>query len=271
MSWLYSRALMEDYENSRSLQALVEEYSAAICSDGAQSAPSSESHTPQAYLPKDKMTDFSRLSRFGMTFAPLTDDHGAELLTWYLAGFHAKTLAQPEEVQELKEKEADCGERWLGWLAKYDPNSSGWKTAQCSLLADSEECLETFPRWGMTRDGLLWERPTLAPIMSESAFGSWLATPTCTANQLAPSMMKHKGCRELAQAIMLPTPTCHNAKEGAYPAEYTRNTPTLGARVGGKIHPEFTEWMMGWPLGWTDLKPLETDKFQQWQQAHGGF
>ena len=30
-----------------------------------------------------------------------------------------------------------------------------------------------------------------------------------------------------------------------------------------------TEWMMGWPSGWTDLKPLEMDKYQSWLQQHG--
>jgi len=31
------------------------------------------------------------------------------------------------------------------------------------------------------------------------------------------------------------------------------------------------EWLMGWPLGWTDLKPLETDKSHCAQPAHGGY
>ncbi len=39
--------------------------------------------------------------------------------------------------------------------------------------------------------------------------------------------------------------------------------------VGGTLNPDWVEWLMGWPLGWTDLKPLETDKFRQWQQQHG--
>jgi hypothetical protein len=68
-----------------------------------------------------------------------------------------------------------------------------------------------------------------------------------------------------------PTPTAHNAKEGAYPSEYLRNTPSLASIVGGKIHPQFVEWMMGWPIGHTDLKPLETDKCQFAQQQHGKF
>ena len=81
MSWLFS-------------QALVEEYSEASSLDGAQSAQLSGKPTQQAYCAPDKMTAFSRLSRFGMTYKPLTATHGQALLMSYLAAFHAKT-SQP--------------------------------------------------------------------------------------------------------------------------------------------------------------------------------
>jgi hypothetical protein len=29
------------------------------------------------------------------------------------------------------------------------------------------------------------------------------------------------------------------------------------------------QWVMGWPLGWTNLNQLETAKFQQWLDSHG--
>ena len=32
---------------------------------------------------------------------------------------------------------------------------------------------------------------------------------------------------------------------------------------------DWVEWLMGWPIGWTDLKPLETDKYQLWRMLHG--
>jgi hypothetical protein len=35
---------------------------------------------------------------------------------------------------------------------------------------------------------------------------------------------------------------------------------SMGAENGGKLNPDWVEWLMGWPLGWTDLKPLEMDK-----------
>jgi hypothetical protein len=37
----------------------------------------------------------------------------------------------------------------------------------------------------------------------------------------------------------------------------------------GTLNPMWVEWLMGWPLGWTDLEPLETGKFQQWLNSHG--
>jgi hypothetical protein len=46
---------------------------------------------------------------------------------------------------------------------------------------------------------------------------------------------------------------------------------TLEAAVeaGGQLNPMWVEWLMGWPLGWTDLRPLATDKFRQWCASHG--
>jgi DNA (cytosine-5)-methyltransferase 1 len=137
------------------------------------------------------------------------------------------------------ERSAECGEKWHGSFTKYDPDSSLWKTHQCSLLEDLESFSETWPRWGLMRSGECWEQQTLAHRTSETEFG------------------------------FLPTPTAHNAKETNAPSEALRNEPTLASRVGGKLNPMWVEWLMGWPLGWTDLKPLETDKFQRWLDEHG--
>jgi hypothetical protein len=83
MSWLFS-------------QALVEEYLGGISLDGEQSVPLNGKNIQQAYCAPDKMTKFSRLSRFGMMCKPLTEIRGKELLMSYLEDFHAKTLAQQE-------------------------------------------------------------------------------------------------------------------------------------------------------------------------------
>jgi hypothetical protein len=35
------------------------------------------------------------------------------------------------------------------------------------------------------------------------------------------------------------------------------------------LNPSFAELVMMWPMGWTDLNPLATDKFPGWLQSHG--
>nr|WP_255417864.1 hypothetical protein [Sulfuricurvum sp. IAE1] len=37
----------------------------------------------------------------------------------------------------------------------------------------------------------------------------------------------------------------------------------------GLLNPDWEEWLMGWPIGHTALKPLETDRFQEWYRWHG--
>ena len=38
---------------------------------------------------------------------------------------------------------------------------------------------------------------------------------------------------------------------------------------GGSLNPTWVEWLMGWPLGWTDYAPLATDRFRLWSASHG--
>jgi len=154
MSWLISKALMNSLCSQELAAASLEENFL----DGEQSVLSNGSNTQQAYCAPDKMTGFSRLSRFGMTYKPLTETRGEELLMSYREDFLAKTLALQGEAQDLMEKVPQCGITWRGWLAKFDPDSYSWKTAQCSFIEESGECLETFPASGMTRGGLLWEQ-----------------------------------------------------------------------------------------------------------------
>lgn len=34
---------------------------------------------------------------------------------------------------------------------------------------------------------------------------------------------------------------------------------------------ELIEWLMGWPIGWTDCTPLATGKYREWWHSHGGY
>jgi len=66
-----------------------------------------------------------------------------------------------------------------------------------------------------------------------------------------------------------PTPTAHMSKEGGYPAEYTRKTVALTAMImaktihptNGKLNPDWVEFLMGWPVSWTDLISTEVVQY----------
>ena len=52
---------------------------------------------------------------------------------------------------------------------------------------------------------------------------------------------------------MWPTPTAQDAKNNGGPSQHNRNTKPLNAEVGGSLNPQWVEWLMGYPSGWTDL------------------
>lgn len=70
---------------------------------------------------------------------------------------------------------------------------------------------------------------------------------------------------------LLPTITGQDGKNNGGPAQFNRNTLPLNALVGGPLNPEWCEWLMGFPIGWTALSPLEMHRLQQWQRLHSEF
>jgi hypothetical protein len=53
--------------------------------------------------------------------------------------------------------------------------------------------------------------------------------------------------------------------------ERTKNLNDQAAQTeaSGQLNPDWVEWLMGWPIGWTASAPLATDKFRQWCASHG--
>jgi hypothetical protein len=338
----------------------------------------------------------------------------------YLEDFRAKTSQLQEKEMDLMGKDQECGEKWRGSFAKWDQDSSLWRTHQCSLLGDLEPFSETFPQWGLMRNGELWEQKTLVQTTKGIEFGFVEKLPTpqasdyrskptsaswkakggvnfCLSNPeiqetwtkdpeffLTPTVMdalpprnpealerqyqnNRKGrsthstlreqvaypppkemfptprsCSAMASTItpesawdekrnpnletivgrrMFPTPNAWDGKRGPRSEEHLKtkkaqvtlvtavaqlereNFPTpcatdykgagqsgqLRDRLdyaaergatknktftapvanGGQLNPTWVEWLMGWTLGWTDLKPLVMDKSHSVPQQHG--
>ena len=251
---------------------------------GDASAPLSATPTHGMYWLPGKTTDACRPSRSGMTYAPSTDDRGEAVLTWCLADSRAKTLAPPGRAPGSTAPVRDCGEKWPESSGRYDPDTRSWKTRQHSLLGGLEVFSETWPRWGTMRGGEWWERTTPEHLTGGNESGSWLTPTVKDCNTDGPKAIDawreamkegkrpattYQRLRNQVVARSWPSPTCQDAKNNGAPSQMVRNTKPLNAEVGGPLNPTWVEWLMGWPLGWTDCAVSATAKFRQWCDSHG--
>jgi hypothetical protein len=159
------------------------------------------------------------------------ESRGEELLTLYLAGFHAKPIPQRRlDAIQRTTFGLRCGESWQMSLphTSLPKTSAEWQLTKRQMTAN---------RWVTKPKQFPYQRKTWVLTTFGTDFG-YLHTPTTMANFLAKSMQKHAGCRTWTS-------------------------------VFGQITPNHYEWLMGWIVGWTDLKPLGMDKFQSWRQQHG--
>ena len=197
-------------------------------------------------------------------------------------GFPCQDISVAGGGEELMEQDQECGITWPASLAKYDPASHSLKTAQRSLLEDSTGCSVILPSSGSMRNGVCFQRPVLALRTDVNESGYW-PTPTVCGNYNRKGASKSSG-NGLATAVrMWPTATAtaykgwspkHNRAATDDRLDYSvehqsfqfgQQTPPM------RLNPDWVEWLMGWPIGQTALKPLETGKFREWQQQHGIF
>ena len=124
-----------------------------------------------------------------------------------------------------------------------------WRTpdAHCNRGASSRERYEMKVHEGM-------------PVSLNDQVAHLLPTPTqfdATCGDLKGKEWngKNRHSIKLIQAVkLLPTPVANDAKNNGNPSRYTRHTLSLDAVAGGSLNPEWIEWLMGFPIGWTDLE-----------------
>ncbi len=169
------------------------------------------------------------------TFAPST--FRKALQTSSAAASPARTLATQENAQGSTANAAVYGQNMPESLATFDRNSSSWKTSQLCLDGELSEFSETWPRSGMTRNGIAYQLPTLAHPITETASG------------------------------LLPTPSGVNGGKnhtvGRLDEWGGSSNPFRGKAIGKIRCASFEEWMMGFPIGWTELTLCETQSFRK--------
>jgi hypothetical protein len=154
-------------------------------------------------------------------------------------------------------------------FAWHDHGMSCWKTSQRSLLTDWTSFSESWPRQGLMRNGHVFRQVLWEPAISATV-GGLLPTPRShrvmaarlEARQTEKRINRGQGPNlEEAIAWMLPTPTTRDHKGKQSPGHKERGygallpdalIPTGEATY---LNPSFVEEMMGFPVGWTALKP----------------
>jgi hypothetical protein len=205
--------------------------------------------TAGKFCSKGSETESCHASQYGTMLEHSTVDLGADGLTLSAAGSLARTLARQERALESPESAADYGPRCQESFARFNHHTSLWKTAQCSLFGGLDSFSGTWPEWGMMLDGEcfhveMWEGGTCA-------IGSGFSLPT-------PGKSEFKGAS---------SKRFHQSEDyrGAKMAEGVRTLKTDPIYLS----PSFCELSMMWPITWTELAPLATDKFHQWLRSHG--
>jgi hypothetical protein len=189
-----------------------------------------------------------------MMFRPLTDAHGEAVLMSCLEASLVRTSAPLAKEPESKASEAECGNTWHELSVRFDPASSSWKTHQCLWEEVLPWSSVTLPKWGLMRDGELWERTTAALPTAVTESGLW-ATPSARDWKDTPGM---------ARTAINADGTLRNREDQLARQVYAAENST-----SGRVNPDWIEWLMGWPISWTESAALATDKFQQWLHAHG--
>ena len=137
------------------------------------------------------------------------------------------------------------GLKWQESSERCSQDLPSLKTRQCSLLGGSVESSPILTRWGSMRNGVVSERVPL--VRPTSVKGSGLPLPT-------PS-----GCR-----------SGKNHVAGRMDEWGGSSNPWRGTEVGKTRTPAFEEWVMGWPVQWTELIASATGRFLRWRRQHGG-
>lgn len=171
----------------------------------------------------------SRRHRSGMTCSLWK---GAFFHTWTLsmADSHARMSALWALKKAWQESEAVFFLSWSGLQRKWGHRSFSWKTYREELKKKNPELPLPLRKLVTRRAPLRCPHSTLAPIKKGFAGFFW---PTVTAKTYGFQM-------------------------GGGSSRVGKIRKGFSRLLGGPPNPEFLEWLMGYPIGWTATEPWAT-------------
>lgn len=157
---------------------------------------------------------------------------------WFVEDSPAKTSVLPAREKEWTAHVADYGLNRRELLASFDQSSQSWRTSQRCLNGGWEEYSETWPDSGTAQNGRLFQRAPWVPHMCDDECSLW-PTPKASMDRRGFGIPLHE-------------------KAGRYKRSTVRRVHDLVGEHGWRIHPRFTEALMGFPTGWSAIEQSET-------------
>ena len=141
----------------------------------------------------------------------------------------------------------DCFTNLPASLARWDQESLSWRTSQRCLLEGWERFSERWPRSGTMRNGIAYRLDTLAPI---------------------------SGVTECLSLPVVPSPVACDGKGSGRVREErgaNNNLRDWWNMKHGFVYPPVrcSEYLMGFPSGWTDLEDSATRSFRRSPNTSG--
>ena len=201
----------------------------------------------------------------------------------------AKISLVLEKARDYAAREAACSMSTRGSFAKFDPVSYSWRIPLFLFTGELSRYSGKWPRWGMMVRGECYPLPTWADAIGATAFGersgdvieeppaAESATgPTPTAHAAKHTTETEKPRDALNYAVERGKTKSHTyptigtktmggcsgsqqklaalEKIGALRADERRvlQSGNGGVATCGYLNPDWVEWLMNWPLGWTN-------------------
>ena len=257
---------------------------------------------------KESCHDFQYGTMFGPLMESLGEIASKWCAAVFPALIYPKSSKTPKG---LTETQAGFGTKWQELPMKCDQNTFSLRTHLCLWEEDLDKSCATFPEWGIMLDGAFWAHDTPELVTLGTEFGYWATPNARDWKDSPGMKKERKDGREkidqtgrqvyasLDGSELFTPPTASESwgeittgmkRYSAQHAELTMQTAdapdqqwmnstiksgtesnTPAQKALGLLNPAFSEWLMGWPVGWTDLKPLETDKFRKWLLWRGTY
>jgi hypothetical protein len=167
-------------------------------------------------------------------------------------------------------RDGELWERATPGLPTRERESGFLPTPRAGDVSDKAGCAEKVGNAIKRKSG---EKFSIS--LATMAHRNWWPTP-CASEARQGLQIRREGKKgtqqSLSTAVIFATPQARDFRTGQQSRwENPKRTRNLNDQIGGQLNPTWVEWLMGWPLGWTDCAASATAKYQEWLQWHGGF